>query len=151
MTHTISRLLYIILIGSLFAFAGCGGSGGSSQLKLTLTSGATTATNVAIQGSIALPVGVSVRTDSSGYLLNSELGYVGAGISQLINAQMTSGIIDFKIVVADGFVSGDLITILVDVSSGNPQPADFKLSNVTATTNVGNSTIPIDNFTLTVK
>jgi hypothetical protein len=116
---------------------------GSRTLKLTLAAGATTASNAAISGKITLPAGTSLRTDGNGYLIASVFSASTAGTSMAPVGRLSGGTVDFSLVIANGLAAGSLATLTVDVVSGNPQAADFILSNISATTNSGNNTVAL--------
>lgn len=142
--------------GSVFAgfpdAAAALGTVGTTTLKLTLSAGQTTAKNIAINGYIKLPAGTSVRKDSYGSLLSSVFSYVGGGSNELLTVRDTSDSrgINFQLVVSNGFVSGDFATILVDVTSGNPLPADFILTISSSKSDINGTTTDI-NIPITVK
>jgi hypothetical protein len=117
---------------------------GSRTLKLTLTAGATTVTNAAISGKISLPVGTYLRTDGNGYLISSVFSSTGTAASMAPVGRLSADTIDFSLVIANGLTAGGVATLIVDVVSGNPQAADFILSNINATTNSGNNTLPLN-------
>lgn len=142
--------------GSVFAgfpdAAAALGTVGTTTLKLTLSAGQTTAKNIAISGYIKLPAGTSVRKDSNGLLLGNVFSYVGGGNTPQLSVRDTSDSrgINFQLSVLDGFVSGDFATILVDVSSGNPLPADFILTIIISKSDINGTTTDI-NIPITVK
>ena len=148
--NAFNAALNVVTSGSLSGFSTAAanlGAAGTRTLSLTLaTSGVPSGKLVgAVQASITLPAGASLRFDpvvsglypsvlSSLFVLNGNIGMLQNGVNGQV---MTFGI------TSSGFAGGDFATLVVDISSGTPTAADFVLSGITILDNSNNpATIP---------
>jgi hypothetical protein len=130
------------------------GAVGTRTLTLTLaTSGVPVGTLVGgVQGTITLPAGTSLRLDPvvSGSVLASLFVLSGNAGQSLLSNTVNGPAVTFGIINATGFASGDIATLVVDISSGAPTAADFALSGITVLDN-SNNPVAIGGATVTVR
>jgi len=148
---TLSGLLIFIL--ALFTIVGCGENNDDetqpiqpTTATLKIMSQGTSTQIGGINVSVALPAGVTVKAIADGDKLVTESGVVvvsgitaAAGTNTLATATYTAatptapGTVMVQVANADGFGTGEFVTINCDIAAGNnPKATDFTVTLVQA-------------------
>ena len=138
-------LLHGLMLGLLF-ITGCGGGGGNAAapqpttatLKLSTSGTLPLGTTLeGIGGTLILPAGVTVKTDSSGVVLSGVITVTGVAAPGTVIAVYTPASggnpasISFALAstIPAGFGTGEFATVVCDLASGvTPKASDFLLT-----------------------
>jgi hypothetical protein len=122
-----------------------------SEIKLTLSVGtAPTGTLIgALEGTITLPPGTSVRTEGSSETVRSSQFVAGSSALAVARYTAGTGTVKYALLYGSGYSGGDFATLQIDIQKGvTVTAADFKLSGSKVIDTARNT---MNNIAITIK